>query len=72
MIPPSPSLEEHRFPKADIAFMPDRQWVSIHGSANFIRSFSLSSCEEIAVSDKGIQFTLLDGTRHLLLEPKPD
>jgi hypothetical protein len=68
MIAPLPSVEEYRAVKADIFFSPERGYLSIHASDKLMRSFLLSSCERIAVSDDALDFTLVDGIRHLLVE----
>jgi hypothetical protein len=68
MVPPTPSEQETRAVKADIFFSPERGYVSIHASDKLMRSFLLSSCERIVVSDDALDFTVVDGTRHLLVE----
>ena len=72
MTPPSPSGREYRDIKVSIFFDPQRRYLDIAASNKLSRSFLLSACERIAALDDAVELTLLDGTRHLLVEPRAE
>jgi hypothetical protein len=50
---------------------PARSVFRIWASDNFERTFLLTSCSEVSVSDDSVELTLASGERYLLVEEGP-